>query len=319
MGLFGILRDLTGAVGNDMKNNEEDVRGVREKLEFLDYFGEDEKERDPEGRPLQIITAGLDAKTRQFQKDNNLKVDGILKPGGETIAAMNQKLRERNEKAESASGLIPLHKPRIFDSLKHGNMDAVRETGSNDREDDKSYLYQDSEGNVTVAMGRMLPGAKDAEFLNFYKHEKGRKPREATKEEIRAAFDKVKKAKTGYLADHYDPEKEGSKYSNLQIPQESRNAMALSDLVYHADRLRKKFDNFDRMDVNVQKALLDMHYNLGEGEFRRKNWDKLFRAVDEGDWETAARESRRNKINEERNAWTAKQFRAVLSKNKKTE
>lgn len=319
MTLSDILRGLAGAVGNNKQNDEEDVRTVRTALETLGYFGDDEQERDYEGKPLGIITARLENKTKKFQADNKLKVDGVLNPGGETITEMNRKLRERNEQRAEGATLVPLYKPRVFEPLKDGNLEAAREMADEEKEGNKPFLYKDSEGNITVGIGRMLPAAKDAESLDFYKHEKGSNRREAKREEIRAAFDVVKRSKGINRADFYDPDKKGSEFSNLQISPESREAMAVSDLVYHAGRLRQKFSNFDRMDLDAQKALVDMHFNMGEGNFNRIKWDDLYKAVDKEDWETAARESRRMGIPKERNDWTYNQFKiAAQRKREKT-
>lgn len=81
MGLFGAISGLiTGSVGNSMDNNEEDVLAVKRNLHkagYLDVFNE---EPEPHG----FVTKKMDDGIRIFQKDNGLKVDGILHPRGET-------------------------------------------------------------------------------------------------------------------------------------------------------------------------------------------------------------------------------------------
>lgn len=105
---------ITGSVGNMMDNDEEDVRKVRTGLENLDVIDEEEKELDFQGKPLGIITRGLDTGIKKFQRDNDLKEDGVLKPGGETEAALKDKLFAPSRKQETlmqktaAAALPPL-------------------------------------------------------------------------------------------------------------------------------------------------------------------------------------------------------------------
>jgi len=90
-------RIINGPVGNNFDNEDEDVRQVRRGLEEAGYFNEGEKEREDSGRELGIITRNLDAGIRRFQRDNGLKEDGYLKPGGETESALAKRLNEKRE------------------------------------------------------------------------------------------------------------------------------------------------------------------------------------------------------------------------------
>ncbi|MCP4355941.1 MAG: hypothetical protein GY793_09995 [Proteobacteria bacterium] len=88
--------------------------------------------------------------------------------------------------------------------------------------------------------------------------------------------------------------------------------------------LRKKFPGFDDFPHEAKKALLDMEYNVGRGEFREKGskipWTQLFPAVQTEDWEKAASESGRKGLGNPdtpgtRNYYTKQQF--IKAKKKK--
>ncbi|AGH98425.1 peptidoglycan-binding domain-containing protein [Micavibrio aeruginosavorus] len=67
---------LLNNVGNALENNPEDIRTTKRNLANAGYFN-DETEND-------YLTRQLDDSIRKFQKDRGLRVDGILRPGGET-------------------------------------------------------------------------------------------------------------------------------------------------------------------------------------------------------------------------------------------
>lgn len=120
-GLLSILAGLSGAttsraiadsgpsifgnVGNNMDNDDEDVRTVRRTFDEMLNRPVAQRETDPAGRPLGIITQQMDDDIRTFQKDNDLKVDGYLEPGGETVMAMAAQLQKKQEAAKPASPL----------------------------------------------------------------------------------------------------------------------------------------------------------------------------------------------------------------------
>lgn len=106
MDLFETLTGfLKGAVGNNMGNAPEDVLTVKRGLSRAGYYDTGEA---PE--PHGYLTKAMDESIRNFQKDNNLRVDGTLLPGGETERSLYEATtgrsadeafgRARNENAE---------------------------------------------------------------------------------------------------------------------------------------------------------------------------------------------------------------------------
>lgn len=77
MALFGALPGmLTGPVGENLTNDPQDIKTVQRHLGRLGYFKDD--------AASDFITRALDEGIKNFQTDHDLRVDGILRPGGET-------------------------------------------------------------------------------------------------------------------------------------------------------------------------------------------------------------------------------------------
>lgn len=97
------LITLVSGIGNNFENQDNDVRRVREALELLGDVPEEEREYDYQGRPLHIITQRMEDRITDFQRKNDLKADGILRPGGETIGAINKGLAIKNAAAAASA------------------------------------------------------------------------------------------------------------------------------------------------------------------------------------------------------------------------
>lgn len=78
---------LKAAVGNNYDNQEQDIIQTKRHLNKLGYF-EDNTENP-------IITVPMNDGLKQLQKDNGLKIDGIMKPGGETERLMFEQLENK--------------------------------------------------------------------------------------------------------------------------------------------------------------------------------------------------------------------------------
>lgn len=89
MSLFSAISKLiNGMVGDQRENRPEDVRKVKSALDRLGYF-DFRKEPEPHG----YITREMDSGIRRYQKERGLRVDGWLKPGGETEKSLRKDLR----------------------------------------------------------------------------------------------------------------------------------------------------------------------------------------------------------------------------------
>jgi len=95
-----ITNFLSNAVGNNRTNDTNDIRRTKQKLYQLGYFDEDKEEEEPNG----YITAELDSSIRRFQDHNNLQIDGILLPGGETEETIARQLEDMEPAHVEAEG-----------------------------------------------------------------------------------------------------------------------------------------------------------------------------------------------------------------------
>ncbi len=81
---------------------------------------------------------------RRFQRDNRLKVDGVMRPGGPTEAAMNRRLSGREMSGEPDKGMPVIIPPQV-----DNNMPVIKGT-IQPSPDDYSGPYVDENGNIHV-------------------------------------------------------------------------------------------------------------------------------------------------------------------------
>lgn len=77
---------------NSNNGDEEDVLNLKQNLQDLGYYK----------TPHYGMTGYTDEETfngiKRFQKDHGLVADGVLKPGGETETALNERLKARESR-----------------------------------------------------------------------------------------------------------------------------------------------------------------------------------------------------------------------------
>lgn len=91
---------LCASVGNNMDNDPDDVENTKRNFAAIGRYK----------RPVEngYIDQELDDAIHGFQRDNNLKVDGIMRPGGETETALlstTMKLSKPPKKDMASSGV----------------------------------------------------------------------------------------------------------------------------------------------------------------------------------------------------------------------
>lgn len=93
-------KSIQDDVGMDRRNNEDDVATVQLLLDRQKIY--DVSKTDG---PTGIFSVGLQEAIKTFQKEKGLKVDGYLKPEGETIKRLNategEEKKQENNKKES--------------------------------------------------------------------------------------------------------------------------------------------------------------------------------------------------------------------------
>jgi len=162
-----------------------------------------------------------------------------------------------------------------------------------------SHMYLCTGGEVTVGVGHALESIEDACTLGW---RIGARP--ATREEIAADYRAVSSAEMSHTAAFY------KKVTKCSLDDPAIAALVDDDITKFEAELRTKLVKWETYPETVQQALFDMAYNLGVNGLLKK-FPKMFAAVNSGDWETAAKECRRNGIADQRNAATAELFRVA--------
>lgn len=182
-------------------------------------------------------------------------------------------------------------------------------------EGDKPYMYLDHKGNLTVGAGFHIPSEKEAVQYPF-KHMKSLTEfgLPATRYEIEDTYRRVSKRPfgKGIVAEKFNPFTDGTDLPRIGIDTDYSREKARQKLLQSEKMLENKIRGFQTIPRSAQKAFLDMEYNMGDRKFRREYYDKemrstkqawpnLFNAIEAQDWKTAAEQSHRRDVDEERN------------------
>lgn len=159
------------------------------------------------------------------------------------------------------------------------------------------WMYLDTRGNVTAAVGVMLASAADALKLPWI-DVKGNPARAF---DVTEGFLRVQRMPVGRPAQHYYLET-APKLSLVEISHLLDATVATCE-----GELAKTFDKYGQFPDTAKMALIDMVYNLGLTKLVRE-YVHFCAAVGRMDWETAAADCHRNGPSETRNEWTKQQF-----------
>jgi GH24 family phage-related lysozyme (muramidase) len=163
------------------------------------------------------------------------------------------------------------------------------------------WLYLDTRGFVTVAVGNLLSTASAAMALPFVVDRNGTTV-PAFSHEINDDYARVSRMSPGLSARAYR-----SPSSPILLDEDIDillNRRLTSEFLPGLERMYPGFDRFPRP---AQSALLDLAFNLGLGGLGK--FHRLGAAVARRDWDTAAIQSSRRTSRPERNEWTAAKFR----------
>jgi len=159
-----------------------------------------------------------------------------------------------------------------------------------------SHMYLDTVGKVTVGVGNMLPDVASSQKLAFVDR---KTMKAATKDEIKAEFEKVSKLTKGLKASAY------KKDTTLDLSATTIDTLLDNRIETFKKELKLKFPSFDTYPMTVQFALLDMAFNLGSNGLVTK-FPSFKKAIEAKDWTKAASESNRPQVSSTRNATVKK-------------
>ncbi len=158
------------------------------------------------------------------------------------------------------------------------------------------YMYKDTNENVTVGIGILLPNAETAKKLPFFM--RGTSER-AHPRHVENAFNKVRNSPTSGRAGAaaFRP------LTNIEISGAEAAVRALEAVDDFLRQLSSApfFPELASYPANAQMAILDMAYTLGPTGTREK-FKKFTGAVRRRDWKRAAIESNRRDVGPGRNA-----------------
>jgi GH24 family phage-related lysozyme (muramidase) len=158
-------------------------------------------------------------------------------------------------------------------------------------------MYLDTVGYVTVGVGHLIADVTAAQQLGFVNRSSGVK---ATPAEIGDDFENTVRQPAGRRPQYYE------QFTKFDLPAGERVAI-LRGQIQEADQdLARSFAGYGGYPINPRRALIDMLFNLGLRTL--STFERLHHACEAGDWNTAAVESRRFGISDERNEWTRKLF-----------
>lgn len=159
--------------------------------------------------------------------------------------------------------------------------------------------YTDSKGYLTIGIGKNIHKLNDFLKLDIINTNTGTELTEAEKQNIHSKM--VSEINNGTFRE-YD-------YAHIQISPNQIYNQFNQQLEIAYNELNKKIMNFIDMPISVQQALLDMQFNMGNNRFSERYWPKLFEAIKNKDWKTAAKEaSERKDVQKARREWTKLMF-----------
>jgi GH24 family phage-related lysozyme (muramidase) len=162
------------------------------------------------------------------------------------------------------------------------------------------YLYLDSEGLVTAGIGNLLSTPASAVALAGSDPDSGwwLDDRQATLDEVIAAWNTVKAAPRGYEAHWY------GHLTGPRLRPGFMDALAIHRCdVEFLPACRHFFPGFDNYPRPAQRGILDLAYNRGIHGITE--YHKLREAAEAGAWLAAAKESGVGNGRKSRNLWRA--------------
>jgi GH24 family phage-related lysozyme (muramidase) len=169
-----------------------------------------------------------------------------------------------------------------------------------------NHMYLDSKGNVTVAVGLMIPTTAAALNLPFKRRGLGQ-DFPASQLEILDDYNRVKAASVGHVATYYH------NAESVILEDAEIDSQLLSWLKGLDQELAAHFPKYNDWPAPAKLAYLDMAYNLGTGRLFREYPRMNAAAAIEAFMQCAAECGRESgdPAFDRRNAWTRQMFRAA--------
>lgn len=159
----------------------------------------------------------------------------------------------------------------------------------------KNVMYKDKPGNIIIGIGHLISSADMAASLPFsYTSKTSLGHAEWDISEMKASVSMIKDAFNQYKANSNIPP------NGLHLSNDAIIGQCISDVRSTEIGLRGLYSGYDGFSDSRKTALVDMGFVLGIGKLKEK-FVNFNAAVKRGDWVTAAKESHRPDVNDERN------------------
>ena len=163
-----------------------------------------------------------------------------------------------------------------------------------------NYMYRCTGGEVTIGIGHALMTAASASNLSWNIDGAPAPPGR-----VQSDHQAVAAAPVGQVAAAYQH------LTQCRMADADVEALVAADVNTFEAQLRRVLPNWNSYPSPAQEALFDMAFNLGIGGLFK--FPTLLKAVNEGDWATAAGQCHRRGIQDSRNQATAALFRLAGS------
>lgn len=180
-----------------------------------------------------------------------------------------------------------------------------------------NHMYLDTKGKVTVGVGHLIANRVTVAFVTMYTVKNKLPSAMATLKQKQDEYDAIAKQKKNYKASWY------KQHTSLVIKEIDMNAQRkkhidtfYAELVGMYKKSNGYANEFDKFTDEVQKALFDMIFNLGQTKLRTI-FVKFNEAIKKDKWDDAAKQSNRPDVNAARNTYVKNLFNVVHNTSKK--
>jgi len=158
-----------------------------------------------------------------------------------------------------------------------------------------NYMYRCTGGDVTVGIGHALLAPANASALTWQVNGAA-----ASLGQVATDYHAVAAAPLGEVATAYQH------LTQCRLADADVEALVAADIVAFEQKLEQALPDWHNYPEPAQEALFDMAFNLGLGGLLK--FQMLLKAVNAGDWATAAAQCHRKGISDARNQATAALF-----------
>lgn len=176
------------------------------------------------------------------------------------------------------------------------------------------HMYLDTKSKVTIGVGHLIATKSAVSSITMYTVKDNLPSTLASLKQKQEEYDNIAKQKKNYKASWYKKHtKLVMKKTDIDKQRDKHIDTFYKELTNVYKKTNGYASDFDGMPENVQKALFDMIFNLGQTKLKN-TFTKFNDAVKKEKWADAAKESNRPDVNSARNTYVKGLFNGVKSK-----